>query len=116
MRLITSGRSAIATLLFETCAATISAVRIRRFSLLSSAITLPLQRQWLAGLGNRDLRVNAQVQSKRMAARRSRNGNGARRYFRAAMPVRRRQDLPSRSEEHKSELQSIMPTSYAVFC
>src|SRR3546814_1813418 len=32
------------------------------------------------------------------------------RYHRAAVPVR------LRSEEHTSELQSLMPTSYAVFC
>src|SRR3546814_2082422 len=29
---------------------------------------------------------------------------------------RRRQDCTSRSEEHTSELQSLMRTSYAVFC
>src|SRR3546814_4910690 len=38
---------------------------------------------------------------------------GRPRQFRA--PVRR-SDLPPRSEEHTSELQSLMRTSYAVFC
>src|SRR3546814_8168497 len=32
------------------------------------------------------------------------------------LPWPRRQDAPARSEEHTSELQSLMRISYAVFC
>src|SRR3546814_6648897 len=34
----------------------------------------------------------------------------------AHLPARKRQRTPSRSEEHTSELQSLMRISYAVFC
>src|SRR3546814_3363529 len=36
--------------------------------------------------------------------------------FHAPRPVARRQDEGMRSEEHTSELQSLMRSSYAVFC
>src|SRR3546814_5143878 len=34
----------------------------------------------------------------------------------ASPPGRRRRSVPARSEEHTSELQSLMRISYAVFC
>src|SRR3546814_8338594 len=46
--------------------------------------------------------------------RRSRNGRGRRLAFRR--PCLRRGRLELRSEEHTSELQSLMRISYAVFC
>src|SRR3546814_9174151 len=49
-----------------------------------------------------------------ISSHRCRSGIGARMAQEVADP--RSGHLPSRSEEHTSELQSLMPISYAVFC
>src|SRR3546814_1840480 len=49
-------------------------------------------------------------------ARDSRTGDGNRRRIRQRRVGRRHVSCDARSEEHTSELQSLMRTSYAVFC
>src|SRR3546814_7915038 len=70
------------------------------------------------GGGRRDRGRRPAVPARRQRRRQSRRGNGADRA-RSRRPPDRRADIDlslGRSEEHTSELQSLMRTSYAVFC
>src|SRR3546814_10300556 len=64
--------------------------------------------RWHRGAGRRPAFAHSQFKAQ------ERTGQAAVR--RAAQPGTRRADGPDRSEEHTSELQSLMRISYAVFC
>src|SRR3546814_3035800 len=54
--------------------------------------------------------------SRSPASSSSRSGRSADGYAQGRVPHRRREERHTRSEEHTSELQSLMRISYAVFC
>src|SRR3546814_8779646 len=91
-----------------------------RISDWSSDVCLPISRTCPSRTCRRPRHYGCRRCS-RMATRRradrgdlgATNGGSARHYIR---PAAAQYWQPSRSEEHTSELQSLMRTSYAVFC